>query len=126
MAVKTQIEIFCDLLLEGDRSGPKSSNPPVRHEFAPFQILKACGVTTSGGGVACSRIFLAGRTFEPDQIAVMSAAFADTCKALGLSETNHPLVPLVARHVMGLGERGVKTRAVIYLLTLEEFRPYRQ
>jgi hypothetical protein len=26
--------------------------------------------------------FLAGRTFEPDQIAVMSAAFADTCKAL--------------------------------------------
>jgi hypothetical protein len=65
--------------------------------------------------------FLAGRTFEPDQIAVMSAAFADT-----LSETNHPLMPLVARHVMGLGERGVKTRAVIYLLTLEEFRPYRQ
>jgi len=70
--------------------------------------------------------FLAGRTFEPDQIVVMSAAFADTCKALGLSEADHPLLPLVARHVMGLGQRGVKTRAVTYLLTLEEFRPYRQ
>jgi hypothetical protein len=28
--------------------------------------------------------------------------------------------------VMGLGQRGVKTRAVLYLLTLEEFRAYRQ
>jgi hypothetical protein len=70
--------------------------------------------------------FLAGRTFEPEQITVMSAAFADTCKALDLSEAEHPLMPLVARYVMGLGERGVKTRAVLYLLTLEEFRSYRQ
>lgn len=70
--------------------------------------------------------FLAGRTFELEQIAVMSAAFADTCKALDLSEADHPLKPFVAQHVVGLGERGVKTRAVIYLLTLEEFRSYRQ
>ncbi len=69
--------------------------------------------------------FLAGRTFEPDQITVMSAAFADTCKTLGLSEADHPLMPLVAQHVMGLGQRGVKSRAVLYLLTLEEFRSYR-
>ena len=69
--------------------------------------------------------FLAGRTFEDEQITVMSAAFADTCKALGL-EADHALMPLVAQHVMGLGQRGVKTRAVLYLLTLEEFRPYRQ
>jgi hypothetical protein len=70
--------------------------------------------------------FLAGRTFEPDQITVMSAALGDTCEALGLSEADHPLMPLVAQHVMGLGQRGVKTRAVLYLLTLEEFRSYRQ
>jgi hypothetical protein len=69
--------------------------------------------------------FLAGRTFEPEQIAIMSAAFADTCKALGV-EPDHELMPRVARHVMGLGQRGVKNRAVIYLLTLEEFRSYRQ
>ena len=70
--------------------------------------------------------FLAGRTFEPNQITVMSAAFADTCKALGLSEADHPLMPLVAQHVMGLGQRGVKSRAVLFLLTLEEFRSHRQ
>ena len=69
--------------------------------------------------------FLAGRTFEPEQITVMSAAFADTCKALAL-EPDHELMPFAAQHVMGLGQRGVKNRAVIYLLTLEEFRSYRQ
>ena len=69
--------------------------------------------------------FVAGRTFEPEQITVMSAAFADTCKALGL-EADHALMPLVAQHVMGLGQRGVKSRTVLYLLTLEEFRSYRQ
>jgi hypothetical protein len=68
--------------------------------------------------------FLAERAFEPEQITVMSAAFADACRALGL-EADHPLMPLVARHVMGLGERGVKTRAVLYLLTLEKFRSLR-
>ena len=71
--------------------------------------------------------FSSEANLRPEQIAVMSAAFwRNTCKALGLSETNHPLMPLVARHVMGLGQRGVKTRAAIYPLTLEEFRPYRQ
>jgi hypothetical protein len=70
--------------------------------------------------------FLVGRTFEPEQITVMSAAFADTCKALGLSEAHHPLMPLVAQHVMGLGERGVRSRTVLYLLTLERFRSCRQ
>ena len=69
--------------------------------------------------------FLAGRTFEPGQITLMSAAFADTCKALGL-EADHALMPLVALHIMGLGQRGVKSRTVLYLLTLEEFRSYRQ
>jgi hypothetical protein len=67
--------------------------------------------------------FLAGRTFEPEYISVMSAAFADTC---GLSEADHPLMPLVAQHVMGLGQRGVRNRTVLYLLTLEEFRAYQQ
>jgi hypothetical protein len=42
-----------------------------------------------------TRLFLAGRTFEPEQIAVMSAAFTDTCKALSLDADN-ALMPLVA------------------------------
>jgi hypothetical protein len=99
----------------------------VGHEFALFQIMKASwgDYEQWWSGMPITR-FLARRTFEPEQITVISAAFADTCRALGLSEAEHPLMPLVARHVMGLGERGVKTRAVLYLLTLEEFRSYRQ
>ena len=99
----------------------------VGHEFALFQIMKASwgDYEQWWSGMPITR-FLARRTFEPEQITVISAAFADTCKALGLSEAGHPLMPLVARHVMGSGERGVKTRAVLYLLTLEEFRSYRQ
>ena len=72
------------------------------------------------------RPFLAGRTFEPEQITIMSAAFADTCKTLGISEADHSLMPLVAQHLIGLSERGVRSRTVLYLLTLEEFRSYRQ
>ena len=37
-------------------------------------------------------------------------------------EADHPLTPLLAQHVMGLGQRDVKSRAVLYLLALEEFR----
>jgi hypothetical protein len=88
--------------------------------------MKVCGVATNSGWDAVSiKPFLAERTFEPEQITVMSAAFGDTCKALGL-EADHAVMPLVAQHVMGLSERGVKTRAVLYLLTLEEFRSHRQ
>jgi hypothetical protein len=103
------------------------SSSHVEHEFALFQTMKASWGDYKRRWCAMPITpFLAGRAFEPDQIAVMSAAFGDTCKALGLSEADHPLMPLVAHHVMGLGQRGVKTRAVLYLLTLEEFRSYRQ
>jgi hypothetical protein len=70
--------------------------------------------------------FLAGRTFQQDQIATMSAAFADTCKALRLTDADHRLMPIVAQHIIGLVQRGFKNRAVIYLLTLEEFKSFRQ
>jgi hypothetical protein len=70
--------------------------------------------------------FLAGRTFQQDQITTMSAAFADTCKALRLTDADHRLMPIVAQHIIGLVQRGFKNRAVIYLLTLEEFKSFRQ
>jgi hypothetical protein len=68
--------------------------------------------------------FLAGRTFEPELIKIMSAAFALACKALGLSEGDDPLIPLVAQHVIGLGQRGFRDGIVVYLLTLHEFKSY--
>ena len=51
--------------------------------------------------------FVAGQTFEPGQIAVTSAAYADTCRALGLSEAEHPETLLVAQHVVGVGRTGL-------------------
>ena len=114
------------LLLSGDSSSARSKILDVGHEFALFHTMKVSGDDKRRWSGMPIRPFLAGRTFEPEQITVMSAAFADTCKALSLSEADHPLTPLVAQHVMGLGRRGVKSRAVLYLLTLEEFRSHRQ
>jgi hypothetical protein len=68
--------------------------------------------------------FLAGRAFEPELIKVMSGAFAFACKTLGLSEKDDPLIPIVAHHVIGLGERGFRDRTVVYFLTLRELRSY--
>ena len=53
--------------------------------------------------------FLAGRTFEPEQIAVMSAAFANTCKALGL-EADHALMLLVAQQLWDWAREALKPR----------------
>ena len=70
--------------------------------------------------------FLAGRTFEPELVNVMSGAFAFACKALGLSEKDDPLMPIVAHHVIGLGERVFRDRVVVYFLALRELRSYPQ
>jgi hypothetical protein len=53
---------------------------------------------------------------EPEQITVMSAAFADTWNSLGLDADHSLMRRFVAQHVMGLSQRGVKTRTVLYLL----------
>jgi hypothetical protein len=65
--------------------------------------------------------FLAGQSFDAEQIDVMSAAFVDVCNALSLSETDHHRTAIVARYVIELGQRGFRNRAVIYFLTLKEF-----
>jgi hypothetical protein len=74
--------------------------------------------TISGGDGMSITPFLAGRRFEPELAAIMTGAFALACKALRLSEENDPLMPLVAQHIIGLGERGFRDRIVVYLLTL--------
>jgi hypothetical protein len=66
--------------------------------------------------------FSSGRRFEPELVTIMTGAFALACKALRLFEENDPLRPLVARHIIGLGERGFRDRIVVYLLTLREFK----
>ena len=121
---------FQSLLPSGNGSPARSTkchSPDAGHEFALFHTMKASwgDYNRRWSGMPITP-FLAGRTFEPEQITIMSAAFADTCKALRLCEADSPLMPLVAQHVMGLGQRGVKSRTVLYLLTLERFRAHQR
>ena len=47
------------------------------------------------------RPYLAGRTFAPETIAIMSAAFEEACKALNL-DANNPLRAKVAQTIISL------------------------
>ena len=57
--------------------------------------------------------------FEPDRIAVMSSAFEEACRALGLAERTDPLRDLVARKVIELAQQGECDPARLRDLTLE-------
>jgi hypothetical protein len=49
--------------------------------------------------------------FEPDRIEVMSAAFEQACRELGLAETEDPLREHVARKIIECAQTGERDRA---------------
>jgi hypothetical protein len=49
---------------------------------------------------------LQNSAFEPDHIAVMTEAFEDVCKELGLAERGDPLRDLVARAIIDCAQKG--------------------
>ncbi len=70
--------------------------------------------------------FLRHQAFEPDTIEAMSYAFQNACRALGLTDRGDPLNELVARHIIELAQRGVRTPTALYMLTLKEFKAHPQ
>ena len=53
----------------------------------------------------------------------MSGAFTDACKALGLApDHTDPITELVARHIIELAQRGIRTKATLLLRTMQEFK----
>jgi hypothetical protein len=68
--------------------------------------------------------FLGGRVFDAEQINVMSAAFANVCKTLRLSDSDYHLKAQAAQYVIEFGQRGFRNETVIYFLTLQEFRSH--
>jgi hypothetical protein len=48
--------------------------------------------------------------FEPEALAIMSAAYADVCRALGLSERSRAETDAVAKKVIEFAQRGVRDR----------------
>ena len=55
-------------------------------------------------------------------IAVMSAAFAKACTALGLVDRTDPITEVVARHIIELVQKGVKPHE-LYRETMLQFKP---
>jgi hypothetical protein len=46
------------------------------------------------------------KAFEPEAITVMTSAYADVCRALGLDEGDHPAADVVAKKVIEFAQRG--------------------
>jgi hypothetical protein len=66
--------------------------------------------------------FIRHCTFEPEQIAVMSAAFESVCRDLGLAERTDALRELVARHIIEAAANGVLTKTALYLGAVAKFK----
>ena len=52
----------------------------------------------------------------------MSVAYANVCRALGLSTKPDPATEVVALKIMEIAERGARTPTTMYWLAIEEFR----
>jgi len=68
------------------------------------------------------RPFLADQPFDPELIAMMSAALESVCKDLGLSIVDDPATRLVARKIIELTQRGMRDATMLSAATLKEFK----
>ncbi len=66
--------------------------------------------------------FLRNEASDPELIEAVSAAFTKSCKALGLVDRDDPMNELVARHIIELAQRGIRTTSALYTHTLQEYR----
>ena len=66
--------------------------------------------------------FLPHQEFDPELVRSMSLAYANVCRALGLSTKPDPANEVVALKIVEVAERGARTPTTIYLLAIEEFR----
>jgi hypothetical protein len=68
--------------------------------------------------------YLRNEAFEPDVIEEMSAAFTDACKTLGLIDRADPLTEIVARRIIELAQRGIRTEAELYAMTVKDLKAH--
>lgn len=55
--------------------------------------------------MAVYRLFK-NKAFEPEVITVMTSAYTDVCRTLGLSDRDHPTANKVAKKVIEFAQRG--------------------
>jgi len=63
------------------------------------------------------------RAFEPETISVMTSAYADVCRTLGVSERDDPGANTVAKAVIEYAQRGVSDPARLRDRVLQALRP---
>lgn len=68
------------------------------------------------------RPLFAGQAFDPETVEAMSDAFDDVCAALGLADRADPITELVARRLIELAQRGIRTKTALYLAAMQEFK----
>jgi hypothetical protein len=66
--------------------------------------------------------FQCGQAFDPETVEAMGAAFHDACKALGLVDRADKFAELVAKRVIELARRGIRTKAALYQGTVQAFK----
>lgn len=54
---------------------------------------------------------LQNSAFEPDRITIMSAAFAQACRELGLADLQDPMREVVARKIIECAQTGERDQA---------------
>jgi hypothetical protein len=62
------------------------------------------------------------RPFEPEALTMMSGAYADVCRTLGLGERSRAEADAVARKIIEFAQRGVSDRRRLREQVLEAFR----
>ena len=60
------------------------------------------------------------KPFEPEAVSVLTGAFADVCRALGVDDGDRRQTDAVARKVIEFAQRGVSDRVHLRERVLEE------
>jgi hypothetical protein len=66
--------------------------------------------------------FLSGQAFDPETVEAMGSAFNEACKTLGLVDRADKYAELVAKRVIELAQRGIRTKTALYHGTVRTFR----
>ena len=76
---------------------------------------------TSLGHTMPIAAYLDGQAFAPEVRESMSEAFRQACDVLGFTSPTHPLRERVARYIIELAKRGIRSKAALYFMTVDEF-----
>jgi hypothetical protein len=69
------------------------------------------------------RPYLQGQAFDPESIGVMSAAFENACRQLGILDRHDALSKIIARTVIDMAQRGFRDEESLTDAVMQEFAP---